>query len=129
MGVGTPADLVRAVGAGFDLFDCVLPTRNARNGTLFTSRGRVNIKRAEHRADPAPLDPECPCATCTGYSRAYLRHLYASGEILAARLHSLHNVTYYQRLMARMRAAVRDGAYAEFQAAFLASPEGGEAGT
>jgi queuine tRNA-ribosyltransferase len=123
MGVGRPRDLVLAVGRGIDLFDCVMPTRNARTGTLFTSRGRVNIKRAEHRSDPGPLDPECPCETCRRYSRGYLRHLYTTGEILASRLNTLHNLTYYQRLMQRIREAIEAGGYADFEAAFLAGPE------
>jgi queuine tRNA-ribosyltransferase len=112
MGVGRPQDLVAAVAAGVDLFDCVMPTRNARNGTLFTSRGKVNIKREEYRRDPAPLDPDCPCEACRNYSRAYLRHLYVSGEILAARLHTIHNLTFYLGLMARMREAIAAGRFA-----------------
>jgi queuine tRNA-ribosyltransferase len=109
MGVGRPEDLVAAVAAGVDLFDCVMPTRNARNGTLFTSRGKVNIKREENRTDPGPLDPDCPCEACRHYSRAYLRHLYVSGEILAARLHTIHNLTFYLGLMARLREAIATG--------------------
>jgi len=94
MGMGMPADLVRAAAAGVDMFDCVIPTRHARNGQLFTSRGKINIKRHEYRADDAPLDPDCGCETCRGYSRGYLRHLFVSREILAARLHTIHNLTY-----------------------------------
>ena len=109
MGVGRPQDLVLAVAAGCDLFDCVMPTRNARNGTLFTSRGRVNIKREQHRRDPAPLDPGCTCETCRHYSRAYLRHLYTAGEILAARLHTIHNLTYYLGIVRRLREAIAAG--------------------
>jgi queuine tRNA-ribosyltransferase len=127
MGVGMPADLVEAVAAGLDLFDCVIPTRNARNGQLFTSQGKVNIKRAEFRDDPRPLDPSCPCETCVHYGRAYLRHLFVSGEILAARLHTIHNLTYYQRLMERMRVAIEGGTFDAFRAAFRASPEAAEA--
>ncbi len=123
MGVGRPRDLVLAVECGIDLFDCVMPTRNARCGTLFTSRGRVNIKNAEHRRDPGPLDPDCRCDTCRRYSRGYLRHLYTSGEILASRLHTLHNLTYYLGLMKRIRTAIEAGGYAEFRDAFLAGPE------
>jgi queuine tRNA-ribosyltransferase len=123
MGVGRPRDLVLAVDAGVDLFDCVMPTRNARNGWLFTSCGPVRIKRSEHRRDPAPLDPACPCETCTRFSRAYLRHLYVSGEILAARLHTIHNLTYYLGLMRRMREAIAASAFAQFRDAFLAGPE------
>ena len=123
MGVGRPRDLVLAVECGVDMFDCVMPTRNARCGTLFTSRGRVNIKRAEHRRDPGPLDPDCRCDTCRRYSRGYLRHLYTTGEILASRLNTLHNLTYYLGLMKRIRAAIEAGGYAEFRDAFLAGPE------
>jgi len=119
MGVGRPEDLVEAVAGGVDLFDCVMPTRNARNGTLFTSRGKVNIKREENRRDPGPLDPDCPCETCRNYSRAYLRHLYVSGEILAARLHTIHNLTFYLGLMSRMREAIVDGRFRAFRAGFL----------
>jgi len=115
MGVGRPEDLVEAVAAGVDLFDCVMPTRNARNGTLFTSRGRINIKRAEHRADPRPLDPDCVCETCRNYSRAYLRHLFMAGEILAARLHTIHNLTHYLSLMGRVREAIRGGTFAQLR--------------
>jgi queuine tRNA-ribosyltransferase len=129
MGVGMPADLVDAVASGCDLFDCVIPTRNARNGQLFTSQGKVNIKRAEFRDDPRPLDPACPCETCAEYTRAYLRHLFVCGEILAARLHTIHNLTYYQRLMERMRAAIEGGTFESFRAAFRASPETAEART
>ncbi len=121
MGVGRPEDLVRAVALGLDLFDCVMPTRNARNGTLFTSAGRINIKQNRFREDPAPLDPECPCETCTRYSRAYLRHLFQSGEILGSRLNTIHNVTYYERLMDRMRAAIGAGRFASFAESYLAS--------
>jgi queuine tRNA-ribosyltransferase len=115
MGVGTPLDLVRAVDAGVDMFDCVMPTRNARNGTLFTSTGRINIKRAEYRADPRPLCADCPCETCRGYSRAYLRHLFLSNEILAARFHTIHNLTHYLGLMASMRRAIEEGRFAELR--------------
>ncbi len=125
MGVGRPRDLVDAVAAGVDLFDCVLPTRNARNGWLFTSLGTVRIKRHEHRLDPAPLDPSCPCEACTCFSRAYLRHLYVSGEILAARLHTLHNLTYYLGVVRRMREAIVASRFAQFREEFLAGPEGG----
>ncbi len=103
MGVGTPADLERGVAAGVDMFDCVMPTRNARNGSLFTSAGKVTISNAKHRADPGPLDPECPCDTCATTSRAYLRHLHACREILYNRLATLHNLTFYARHMRRLR--------------------------
>jgi queuine tRNA-ribosyltransferase len=103
MGVGTPADLERGVLAGVDMFDCVMPTRNARNGNLFTSQGRVTISNAKHRLDTGPLDPECPCDTCATVSRAYLRHLYLAKEILFNRLATLHNLTFYAGHMRRLR--------------------------
>jgi queuine tRNA-ribosyltransferase len=109
MGVGYPVDLVDGVLAGVDLFDCVLPTRSARFGTAFTAAGRLVIKHARHREDPLPLDPGCSCYTCARFSRAYLRHLFTSNEMLGARLMTLHNVTFYQRLMARLRVAVEAG--------------------
>jgi len=121
MGVGTPADLLRAVGAGIDLFDCVMPTRNARNGQVFTHAGKLVIKNARYKDDPAPLDAACDCTVCTGsYSRAYLRHLYMAGEILAHRLLSIHNLRFYGRLMAEMREAIERGAFGAFQAEALA---------
>jgi queuine tRNA-ribosyltransferase len=123
MGVGKPRDLVESVAAGVDLFDCVMPTRNARNGTLFTSHGRLNIKRARYRTDERPLDPACDCDACRGYSRAYLRHLFLCGEILACRLNTLHNLTYYLRLMRRMREAIEAGEFSRFREAFLRGPE------
>ncbi|MCB9778351.1 MAG: tRNA guanosine(34) transglycosylase Tgt [Alphaproteobacteria bacterium] len=109
MGVGHPLDIVDAVTRGVDLFDCVLPTRNARFGQLYTSRGRLNIKNARFRVDPRGLDPDCTCYTCRSFSRAYLRHLFLSNEILAPRLLTLHNLSFYQRLMARLRDAVNSG--------------------
>lgn len=109
MGVGYPHDIVDAVSAGVDLFDCVLPTRSARFGAAFTSEGRVTIKHARYRDDPRPLDERCTCYTCGRFSRAYLRHLFTSNEILAPRLLTLHNVTFYQQLMARIRQAVENG--------------------
>lgn len=112
MGVGTPEDLIEAVGCGIDIFDCVLPTRNARNGQAFVPTGRLSIRNARHRSDERPLDPECPCPACArGYSRAYLRHLYVAGEILAHRLITMHNLTYYQGLMAAARQAILAGNY------------------
>lgn len=107
MGIGRPENIVNAVRAGFDLFDCVLPTRNARNGTLFTSQGRISIKRAEFANDPRPLDDACDCYCCRNFSRAYLRHLYMAGEILSSQLNSLHNLYFYHRLMERCREAIR----------------------
>jgi queuine tRNA-ribosyltransferase len=125
MGVGRPVDIVRAVGAGVDMFDCVMPTRNARNGTLFTSAGKISIKRAEFRDDSRPLDENCPCEACSGYTRAYLRHLFVSGEIMAARLHSIHNLTYYLGLMRRIRAAIAEGRFESFSREYIGSGEGG----
>jgi len=108
MGVGTPRDLIVAIGAGADMFDCVLPTRNARNGQALTRSGRVVIKQARYKDDPRPIDPACACACCVeGYSRAYLRHLYLAGEILVLRLLSLHNLHLYGELVAGAREAIR----------------------
>ena len=120
MGVGRPEELVAFVGDGVDLFDCVMPTRNARNGQLFTSQGVVNIKREAYARDPGPVDPECGCPACRGFSRAYLRHLFRTGEILAARLNTIHNVHYYQAVMARCREAIGQGCYDDFRREFLA---------
>lgn len=106
MGVGTPEDIVESVRRGIDMFDCVLPTRNARNGFLFTSQGVLKIRNAEHRASPLPLDPECACYTCQNYSRAYLYHLDKTREILGSRLNTLHNLFYYQSLMAGLRESI-----------------------
>jgi queuine tRNA-ribosyltransferase len=99
--------MLSAVRAGFDLFDCVIPTRNGRNGTLFTSSGKLSIKRAEFAADPRPLDENCGCYTCRHFSRAYLRHLFMAGEILASQLNSLHNLYFYHRFMESCREALR----------------------
>jgi queuine tRNA-ribosyltransferase len=121
MGVGRPEDLVEAVAAGVDLFDCVMPTRNARNGTLFTSEGKINIKGEAYKRDPRPLDPACACETCRGYSRAYLRHLYVSNEILASRLNTIHNLAFYLGLMRSMGRAIAAGTFAAFREGFLAS--------
>ena len=120
MGVGTPGDLVAAVGAGVDMFDCVMPTRNARNGHLFTSQGVVRIRNARHRASTEPLDPRCDCYTCRHYSRAYLHHLDRSNEILGARLNTTHNLAYYLRLMRDARTAVLAGRFTEFTRAYCA---------
>lgn len=125
MGVGTPADIVAAVGYGVDMFDCVMPTRNARNGYLFTSQGVVKIKNAAHKTDTGPLDPACDCYVCRNYSRAYLHHLYRCGEILAARLHTWHNLYYYLQLMQRIRNAIAQDSYAEFARGFSQSAEAG----
>lgn len=114
MGVGTPEDLVDAVQRGIDMFDCVLPTRNARNGYLFTSTGTIKIRNAEHRASLQPLDEACSCYTCTNFTRAYLHHLDRAGEILGARLNSIHNLYHYLTLMRRMRVAIANGSLTEF---------------
>ncbi len=118
MGVGTPEDIVHAVGQGIDLFDCVLPTRNARNGWLFTRRGTVRIRNAVHARDTGPLDPECACYTCRNFTRAYLHHLQRVNEILGARLNTLHNLHYYQQLMAGLREAIAGGRLADHVAQF-----------
>jgi len=109
MGLGTPEDLIAAVGAGFDMFDCVLPTRNARNGWLFTRHGDVKIRNARHRDDTGPLDADCACYTCRNFSLSYLHHLQKTNEILGARLNTLHNLHYYQELMAALRTSIEAG--------------------
>jgi len=116
MGVGFPEDLVAAVERGVDLFDCVAPTRNGRNGSAFTPDGPVNIRNAEHREDPRPLDETCDCETCTTFSRGYLRHLFVAEELLGLRLLSLHNVRYLIRLADEMQAAVRSGWFTRWAA-------------
>ena len=120
MGVGAPEDIVQAVEHGIDMFDCVMPTRNARNGQLFTRRGRLNIKNARYREDKGPIDDRCGCPVCLRYSRAYLRHLYASGEILGSVLNTIHNVRFYLDMMAEIRQAIRLGTFARFRTCFLA---------
>jgi queuine tRNA-ribosyltransferase len=124
MGVGTPADLVEAVGRGMDMFDCVLPTRNARNGHLFTHDGVVRIRNGTYQDDIRPVDPQCGCYTCRHYSRAYLRHLDKCGEILAPRLATIHNLYYYQSLMRDMREAIVAGRFAAWALEFHASRQG-----
>jgi len=119
MGVGTPADLVEAVDRGIDLFDCVMPTRNARNGQLFTRQGPLNIKNARFAEDDLPPDPECGCYTCRHVSRAYLRHLYVAGEITGSILNTVHNVSFYLDTMRRIRQAVSSGTFAAFKLDFL----------
>ena len=120
MGVGTPEDLVEAVTAGIDMFDCVLPTRNARNGWLFTRRGDIKIKNAAHRHDTRPLDADCGCYCCAHFTRAYLHHLHHVNEILGARLNTMHNLYYYLSLMRELRAAIAAGGLAGYAAAFRA---------
>jgi queuine tRNA-ribosyltransferase len=110
MGVGTPADLAKAVARGMDMFDCVIPTRHARNGQLFTSEGRINLRNARFRGDTGPIDPACDCYACRHYSRAYIRHLQQCKEILGARLATLHNLHFYQVVMSRIRDAIGNGA-------------------
>ena len=124
MGVGTPRDLVQAVGRGVDLFDCVMPTRNARNGYLFTSEGVVRLRNSRHRDDESALDPACDCYTCRNYSRAYLYHLDKCKEILGARLNTIHNLHYYLGLMRRVRAAIEADRWPQFSSDFLAGAEG-----
>ncbi len=119
MGVGRPEDIVYAVTQGIDMFDCVLPTRNARNGWLYTRKGVVRIRNAEYTSDTRPLDENCSCYACAHYSRAYLRHLYRNNEILGARLNTIHNLTYYQDLMRELRQAIADGAVQRFAADFF----------
>jgi queuine tRNA-ribosyltransferase len=120
MGVGFPEDLIEAVRRGVDLFDCVAPTRMGRNGTAFTSAGRVNVRRAEHRADPRPIDERCQCSTCSRFSRAYLRHLFIADEVLGLRLLSLHNVHFLVTLMRRARASILDGSFESWSSDWLA---------
>jgi queuine tRNA-ribosyltransferase len=121
MGAGTPEDLVECVARGVDMFDCVLPTRNARNGQLFTSQGRLNIRNARFADDDGPPDPKCCCYTCRRHSRAYLRHLHLSGEMTAAALNTLHNLTFYLDTMKRIREAIMFGTFDTFRQEFLRS--------
>jgi queuine tRNA-ribosyltransferase len=116
MGVGTPLDLILSIDGGIDMFDCVMPTRVARNGTLYTWNGKVSIKRNEYREDNSPLDPECDCYTCRTYSKSYLRHLFLSGEILGSRLNTIHNLHFYMSLMSRARQAIEQKKWKEFKA-------------
>jgi len=125
MGVGTPEDLVHAVARGIDMFDCVMPTRNARHGVLFTRQGELRIKNARYRSDPGPIDTTCDCYTCRHFSRAYLHHLFRSGETLSGRLNSIHNLHYYQTLMRELREAIEQGQLAAHVEAFLAARQGG----
>lgn len=115
MGVGTPLDLILSIDSGIDMFDCVMPTRVARNGTLYTWQGKVSIKRQEYKEDPGPLDPECDCYTCLNYSRAYLRHLFLSGEILGSRLNTIHNLHFYMALMKKARLAIEEDRWESFK--------------
>jgi queuine tRNA-ribosyltransferase len=121
MGVGTPENLIEGVHRGVDMFDCVMPTRNARNGVLFTSFGKLSIKQARYQEDPLPIDPACDCYVCRNYSRAYLRHLYQSNEILASMLNTQHNLHYYLGLMRGAREAIAVGKFAEYRQQFYAT--------
>jgi queuine tRNA-ribosyltransferase len=120
MGLGLPEDLVSAVGRGVDLFDCVVPTRHGRHGSVFTSRGRLNLRNARHRDERMPIDPDCVCPVCARFTRAYLRHLLNAGDALAARLLSLHNLAYYMSLLRQLRDAIEAGAFAAFEARWRA---------
>jgi queuine tRNA-ribosyltransferase len=124
MGVGTPEDLIQLVSLGADMFDCVIPTRNARNGQLFVRSGTLNICNARYRADQAPVEAGCPCYTCTHYSRAYLRHLFMAKELLAYRLNTIHNIYFFVMLMKEMRNAIRQGRFAQFKKGFYSQNTG-----
>jgi queuine tRNA-ribosyltransferase len=115
MGIGDLLDILEAVSAGTDMFDCVMPTRNARNGTLFSSNGRISIKREEFKNDPGPLDPKCECYTCRNYSRSYLRHMFMSREILSMRLNTLHNLHFYLDFFRKMREAIKNKEFVKFR--------------
>ncbi len=123
MGVGTPKDIIEGVRHGFDMFDCVMPTRHARNGSLFTHAGVIHIKNSGYRLDTRPLDDQCGCPACTHYSRSYLRHLYKKNEILGVRLCTLHNLWFYQDLMREIRMRLEAGTFAEFAHSFLSMPD------
>ena len=118
MGVGTPSNIIEAVARGVDFFDCVMPARNARHGKLYTWRGTINLKNEKYKLDPRPIDPGCGCPACRSFSRAYLRHLFTAGEMLAMRLAVLHNLYFYNQLMARIRAALEEGTFQAFRAAY-----------
>lgn len=124
MGVGTPEDLVELVSLGTDMFDCVIPTRNARNGQLFIGTGTINIANARYRTDPDPIEPGCPCYTCSHYSRAYLRHLFMAKELLAYRLNTIHNIHYFEMLMRKMRAAIQQERFVRFKKDFYSQRTG-----
>jgi len=126
MGVGKPDDIVGAVKRGIDMMDCVLPSRSGRTGQAWTRRGQVNIKNARHADDPRPLDEECTCPACRGYSRAYLHHVFRAGEMISGMLLTWHNLHYYQQLMAEMRAAISQDRFAAFEAGFHAAREQGD---
>ena len=119
MGVGTPVDLIEGINLGVDMFDCVMPTRNGRNGMVFTWNGPLNIRNASYAMDESPIDDACDCYVCRNFSRAYLRHLYKAGEILALRLNTYHNLYFYLKLMERARAAIEEKRFQEFRKDFL----------
>ena len=118
MGVGTPSNIIEAVARGIDFFDCVMPARNARHGKLYTWEGALNIKNEKYKTDDRPIDPTCTCPVCRSFSRAYIRHLFAAGEMLGMRLAVMHNLHFYNELTARIRAALEQGAFADFRAEF-----------
>ena len=118
MGVGTPSNIIEGVARGIDFFDCVMPARNARHGKLFTWEGALNIKNEKYKTDERPIDPNCTCPVCRSFSRAYIRHLFAAGEMLGMRLAVMHNLHFYNELTARIRAALEQGAFADFRAEF-----------
>lgn len=124
MGVGTPEDILHATLQGIDLFDCVLPTRNARNGMLFTSKGKISIKQARYAEDPKPIDESCLCYSCRHYSRAYLRHLYLANEILSSRLNTIHNIYYYMELMKEIRKAIQEGRLSQLCQTYISQVNG-----
>ncbi|UCF77966.1 MAG: tRNA guanosine(34) transglycosylase Tgt [Candidatus Eiseniibacteriota bacterium] len=126
MGVGFPDDIIHAVAQGVDMFDCVMPTRNARNGTVFTSRGKLVVKNIEYAKDRRPLDEECDCYTCRNFSRAYLRHLFQAGELLGPRLATLHSLRFFFRMMAEMRSSIMESRFSQWRADFLRKYESGE---
>ncbi|MGH7884085.1 MAG: tRNA guanosine(34) transglycosylase Tgt [Thermodesulfobacteriota bacterium] len=123
MGIGKPIDIIQSVNIGIDLFDCVIPTRNARNGTLFTTKGKVVIKNAQYGEDKTPLDENCDCYCCKNYSKAYIRHIFMAGEILALRLLTLHNLNYYSNLMKRIRNSIKTGNFGDFFSKLVRSEE------
>ena len=119
MGVGTPEDIFLSVSHGIDMFDCVMPTRHARNGSLFTSCGPLNIKNARWIDDPDPVDPDCKCYTCNNFSKAYLSHLYRAHEILSSQLNTIHNLTFYLNMMKKIRESIASGTFSDFSHNFL----------
>jgi queuine tRNA-ribosyltransferase len=125
MGVGMPLDIVRAAAVGIDMFDCVLPTRMARNGTVFTPTGRLTVRAGACKDDPRPIQEDCPCPACRRFSRAYIRHLFNSGEIMGPRLATLHNLTFYATMMHHMREAALQGRFAQWQHDFETSYQSG----